>query len=97
MRRSSSWADEQNQLFDEERERQINKVGRIEKIDVSYNGKPRNAVLSLNKNLSTPYDIAKRMRSFIFVHYFRVILNTGLIFELTLKLVIKVAPVVVCC
>lgn len=50
----------QNDLFVTEQKRQKELVGRVEKIEVSYEGTPENATLVMNKNLSTPYDCAKR-------------------------------------
>lgn len=50
----------QCELFDKELRRQREDVGRIEKIDVHYEGPPENCVLTMNKNLSTPFDCAKR-------------------------------------
>lgn len=51
----------QNNLFDNEQKRQKEAVGRIEKIIVKYNGVPENVTLSMNKEISTPYDCAKRI------------------------------------
>ncbi|KAJ8963342.1 hypothetical protein NQ318_018814 [Aromia moschata] len=53
----------QNDLFVAEQKRQKELIGRIEKIDVSYDGPPENAKLVMNKNLSTPYDCAKHLGS----------------------------------
>ncbi|KAG5893245.1 hypothetical protein JTB14_013406 [Gonioctena quinquepunctata] len=51
----------QNELFDAERTKQKEKVGRIEKIEITYEGPPGNEVLVMNKNISTPYDCAKHL------------------------------------
>ncbi|MDK0634188.1 hypothetical protein P5E82_15075, partial [Clostridium perfringens] len=51
----------QNDLFVAERKRQIEKVGRIEKIEVEHIGPNETTVLVMNKNLSTPYDCAKHL------------------------------------
>lgn len=51
---------EQNELFNAEQKRQKESIGRIEKIQVTYEGPPENKVLMMNKNISTPYDCAKR-------------------------------------
>lgn len=50
----------QNDLFKQEQKNQKESVGRIEKIEVKYEGPPGNEVLMMNKNISTPYDCAKR-------------------------------------
>ncbi|XP_018569116.1 39S ribosomal protein L39, mitochondrial [Anoplophora glabripennis] len=51
----------QNDLFITEQKRQKELVGRIEKIEISYEGAPENVTLVMNKNLSTPYDCAKHL------------------------------------
>ncbi|KAJ8970054.1 hypothetical protein NQ317_012029 [Molorchus minor] len=51
------------ELFVAEQKRQKEAVGRIEKIDVFYEGPPENVKLVMNKNLSTPYDCAKHLGS----------------------------------
>lgn len=43
-----------------ERKRQKEAVGRVEKITVKYEGVPERKELVMNKNISTPYDCAKR-------------------------------------
>lgn len=50
----------QNELFDLEKRRQKDAVGRIEKIEVRYLGLPEDMTLVMNKNLSTPYSCAQR-------------------------------------
>lgn len=50
----------QNELFDLEKKRQRDAVGRIEKIEVRYLGVPEDMTLVMNKNLSTPYNCAQR-------------------------------------
>lgn len=50
----------QNELFDLEKKRQKDIVGRIEKIEVRYLGLPEDTTLVMNKNLSTPYSCAQR-------------------------------------
>ena len=49
-----------NALFDEEKNRQLSFVKRIEKIQVEYKGPPEDCTLLMNKNLSTPYNCAMR-------------------------------------
>lgn len=53
----------QNELFDLEKKRQRDVVGRIEKIEVRYLGLPEDTTLMMNKNLSTPYNCAQRKNS----------------------------------
>lgn len=50
----------QNELFDLEKKRQRDAVGRIEKIEVRYLGTPEDTTLVMNKNLSTPFNCAQR-------------------------------------
>lgn len=47
-------------LFTAEQNRQSEDVGRIEKIEVRYLGVPQDETFLLNKDISTPYDIARR-------------------------------------
>ena len=51
----------QNQIFEEEKRRQIESVKRIEKIEVHYKGVPEDLTLYMNKALSTPFNVAQRM------------------------------------
>ncbi|XP_041978423.1 39S ribosomal protein L39, mitochondrial [Aricia agestis] len=48
-------------LFTLEKKRQLDKVGRIEKIEVNYKGIPNDCTLVMNKDLSTPYDCARHL------------------------------------
>ncbi|KOB73368.1 Mitochondrial ribosomal protein L39, partial [Operophtera brumata] len=50
-----------NHLFSLEKKRQVENVGRIEKIEVQYQGVPKNVSLIMNKDLSTPYDCARHL------------------------------------
>jgi large subunit ribosomal protein L39 len=49
-----------NELFDYEKKRQRDAIGRIEKIEVRYLGLPEDATLVMNKQISTPYHVAQR-------------------------------------
>lgn len=53
-----------NELFDTEQKRQLDQVGRIEKIEVRYLGLPEDTTLIMNKAISTPYNCAQREYSF---------------------------------
>ncbi|VVC93473.1 39S ribosomal protein L39, mitochondrial isoform X2 [Leptidea sinapis] len=48
-------------LFNLEKKRQLENVGRIEKIEVNYKGVPKDCTLVMNRNISTPYDCAKHL------------------------------------
>ncbi|XP_072948234.1 large ribosomal subunit protein mL39 [Epargyreus clarus] len=48
-------------LFELEEKRQMENVGRIEKIEVQYKGNPEHCTLVMNKGISTPYDCAKHL------------------------------------
>lgn len=47
-------------LFTKEKERQLKEIGRIQKINVEYEGLPKNGTFLMNKFASTPFDCAKR-------------------------------------
>ncbi|KAF0307819.1 39S ribosomal protein L39, mitochondrial [Amphibalanus amphitrite] len=48
-------------LFDEEEKRQRSLVGRVQKMEVNYEGAPENCTLVMNQHLSTPHDCAKHL------------------------------------
>lgn len=52
-------------LFTLEKKRQVEQVGRIEKIEVKYKGIPKDCTLVMNKDISTPYDCARRKYIYI--------------------------------
>lgn len=52
--------EKRSKMFSEEKENQFKAIGRIEKMEVEYIGKPENVVFMMNKNISTPYDCARR-------------------------------------
>ncbi len=61
MRKTNSRVrEERSLLFTRERERQLSLLPRVEKITVKYSGVPEDAELSMNKLLSTPYNVAQR-------------------------------------
>jgi large subunit ribosomal protein L39 len=47
-------------LFTEEKKRQQENIGRIEKIEVQYIGTPEDVTLMMNKGISTPLNCAQR-------------------------------------
>lgn len=51
----------QNSLFNLEKKRQRELVGRVEKIEVNYVGLPEQVQLVMNKGISTPYDCARHI------------------------------------
>ncbi|CAG9762129.1 unnamed protein product [Ceutorhynchus assimilis] len=51
----------QGEIFAYEQKKQTESVGRIEKIEVRYEGQPENCIFTMNKNISTPYDCAKHL------------------------------------
>ncbi|XP_022119657.2 39S ribosomal protein L39, mitochondrial [Pieris rapae] len=53
--------DRRHHLFMLEKKRQIENVGRIEKIEINYKGIPKDCTLIMNKDISTPYDCAKHL------------------------------------
>jgi large subunit ribosomal protein L39 len=48
-------------MFNSEKQRQIDLIPRVEKIEVLYKGIPEDVTLYLNKGLSTPFNIAQRI------------------------------------
>jgi len=48
-------------LFEEERKRQLNNIPRLEKIEVKYVGVPEEAVMIMNRNVSTPFNVAQHV------------------------------------
>ncbi|CAK9800756.1 39S ribosomal protein L39, mitochondrial [Anthophora quadrimaculata] len=50
-----------NLLFEEEKKRQRNAIGRIEKIEVKYQSPVEEITLIMNKHISTPADCAKHI------------------------------------
>ena len=60
--------EKRSRLFDEEKQRQTDLIPRVEKIDVKYVGVPEDATLILNKNLSTPFDVAQRKQRLHIFH-----------------------------
>lgn len=61
-------AKKRSDLFSKEKQRQLDLIPRIEKIEVLYRGVPEDVTLYLNKNLSTPFNIAQRELSLLFYH-----------------------------
>ncbi len=49
-----------SQIFTKEKQKQIDAMPRVEKIEVQYKGSPEDTKLMLNKGLSTPFNIAQR-------------------------------------
>lgn len=68
----SEEAKRQHDLFTAEQRRQRESVGRIEKIEVTYENASNiydsadKTTLVMNKNISTPYDCAKRKFFFLY-------------------------------
>lgn len=60
-------------MFDLEKKRQRDAVGRIEKIEIRYLGLPEDTTLIMNKNLSTPFNCAQR-KTIIDIYFFIVII-----------------------
>ena len=54
-----------NALFNKEKQRQIDQIPRVEKIQVHYKGVPEDVTLYINKGLSTPFNVAQRMCYFL--------------------------------
>ncbi|XP_073973732.1 mitochondrial ribosomal protein L39 isoform X2 [Rhodnius prolixus] len=62
---SSNEIERQNEYFDSEKSRQHNDIGRIEKIEVHYEGHLESRKFLMNKGLSTPYNVAKHISEWL--------------------------------
>ena len=47
-------------MFSAEKQRQIDQIPRVSKIEVQYRGIPETLTLYMNKGLSTPFNVAQR-------------------------------------
>ena len=47
-------------MFTIEKQRQIDQIPRVNKIEVQYKGIPEDVTLYMNKGLSTPFNVAQR-------------------------------------
>jgi len=54
-------AERRSKLFSQEKQRQIDLIKRVEKIKVNYCGIPEDGTLYMNKDLSTPFNVAQHM------------------------------------
>jgi len=54
-----------SEMFSYEKKRQLDLIPRIEKIRVDYKGAPDNEVLVLNKDMSTPFNLAQHLSEFL--------------------------------
>ena len=50
-----------SKLFEDEKKKQLNRIPRLEKIEVKYVGSPEEAVMIMNKNISSPFNVAQHM------------------------------------
>ena len=48
-------------LFDDEKQKQLSLIARLEKIEVKYVGPPQEVVMIMNRNISTPFNVAQHM------------------------------------
>ena len=49
-----------SEMFTIEKQRQIDQIPRVNKIEVQYKGIPEDVTLYMNKGLSTPFNVAQR-------------------------------------
>ncbi|XP_064594405.1 large ribosomal subunit protein mL39-like [Liolophura sinensis] len=54
-----------NELFGEEKKRQMGLIKRVEKIKVEYKGTPEDCTLIMNKDLSTPFNCAMHIQELL--------------------------------
>ena len=62
-------AERRSKLFSQEKQRQIDLIKRVEKIKVNYCGIPEDGTLYMNKDLSTPFNVAQRKSELIDKHW----------------------------
>ena len=55
-----SIAKKRSEMFSAEKQRQIDQIPRVSKIEVQYRGIPETLTLYMNKGLSTPFNVAQR-------------------------------------
>ena len=55
-----SAAKRRSEMFTKEKQRQIDQIPRVSKIEVQYRGVPEDVTLYMNKALSTPFNVAQR-------------------------------------
>ena len=60
LKADSGILSKRNEIFEIEKQRQIDNIPRIEKMQVHYKGVPEDVTLYLNKDLSTPFNVAQR-------------------------------------
>ena len=72
-------AKKRSDLFSKEKQRQLDLIPRIDKIEVMYKGVPEDVTLYLNKNLSTPFNIAQRKVK----HYFSAVSNVAIFADIS--------------
>ena len=53
-------AEKRSEIFGKEKQRQIDQIKRVEKIEVEYEGHSENLFFHLNKHISTPFNVAQR-------------------------------------
>ncbi|GAB1603248.1 39S ribosomal protein L39, mitochondrial-like [Argonauta hians] len=65
QRNSTEIRQKQNELFDNEKKRQLSFFKRIEKIRVEFVGQPESCTLMMNKGLSTPFNCAMHIQELL--------------------------------
>lgn len=54
-----------NELFSQEKDRQLSLISRVEKIEVQHVGPPEDCILLMNKGLSTPFNCAMHIQELL--------------------------------
>jgi len=54
-------AEKRSEIFGKEKQRQIDQIKRVEKIEVEYEGHSENLFFHLNKHISTPFNVAQHI------------------------------------
>ncbi|KAL1128924.1 hypothetical protein AAG570_013458, partial [Ranatra chinensis] len=72
----------QNDIFNVELAKCHSKIGRIEKIEVQYNGTPEPCKLMMNKNISTPYNVAQHINEWTTKHSALALVNKNFLWDM---------------
>jgi len=50
-----------NEAFNAEQQRQMGRIGRVEKVEITYLGLPKDVTMHMNKGMSTPFNCAQHL------------------------------------
>ena len=64
-----------SEMFTIEKQRQIDQIPRVNKIEVQYKGIPEDVTLYMNKGLSTPFNVAQRKYLYVVLYHTNLLKN----------------------